>query len=870
MSQDIPQAPRPSENYPAPEAQFQLRFERFSAFVEEFTESISLGGMFLKTREPRPVGTVVAFDIRLADGFQLLCGQGEVVWMRPDGEGSDEHPGMGIRFQAMDDKGRELILKILEENLKGGGQPFEVTEIPPGAVSTAMPAAGAVGALGGLEAPWGENLPDLPQDFLEEGESPGPAAAGPPPQAPTDDIFAAAPPIQPSQGEEALPGVEGAFGALEEDEAFDLEAVPELEDDFAGGDFRSPSFEAPAQPLPEFSESPAGADWNVQPDEDDEPTLIGAEDDEPTLMGDEEPTLVGFGSMGDEEEPTMVSAGAQGFSDSPDEVPPTEDAPNFAFAPAQDFPAQETEAASPFGDPAAGDSVAEPMAPNLEDGAAMGGDAFAADTSAADSFAADSFAADSFAADPPPSDSFAADAFTADSFAADPLAADSFAAGSSVPDSAAGDSLAVDPHPVASAESVQGGHDFSTPASADPAFGGSEAGAFSAEPSAFAAAPEAAAGEFGMDAVSIEPSADPLSTNPIPTSPPNTYAPESFADPEPPADHEAAWSQDSAEPPAYPGEDVGLPSGGEYEDVGGEMEDGSGVTEGGLIGPFSFQDYEHELEEEGEEKKGGSKKVVLAGVAALVLATLAFVAKDPVLNLLGMGSEAVPTSPPNVSETLPEPAATDLEAEQPAVDPQVGESGMAAELPPPSLPSTARDEEGSGSDGEEFSGTEAPSSTLPPPTVPPPSLPSPPPPTVSTAPPPSVVPPPPAVRRSPASSRSSASSFAASARRLLEISTRSTSGGTLVVIRVDGKISPSQVELNPLDYNSLLGQITLDGIEEDYPGGTRFDTPELRQIRTGLHPGPKLRMVFDYAQEGTGLGTPQISGDTIEVLVRRP
>lgn len=184
----------------APEAQFQLRFERFSLFVEEFASRISLGGMFLKSREPRPVSTVISFDIKLADGFRLIQGTGEVVWMRPDGHGPDYPAGMGVRFHSLDDKGRGLVLKLLEEHLKTGGEPFDIDERPLGAIDDAEeaqaavaaafpPLPGAEGEQGGLDfdAPWGEKLPELPQEILDEEPTVLGRVALPFPPAPDSD-----------------------------------------------------------------------------------------------------------------------------------------------------------------------------------------------------------------------------------------------------------------------------------------------------------------------------------------------------------------------------------------------------------------------------------------------------------------------------------------------------------------------------------------------------------------------------------------------------------------------------------------------------------------------------------------------------------
>ena len=204
-----------------PSERIVLRFKKFSGFVEDYGGYLSLGGMFLETEDLRPVSSIVDFEIKLTDGFRLIQGLGEVIWARQVPAGAGRPAGLGVRFQALDDKGRELILKILEERVRNGHEPFDVEEIP--ADLTEPPAAEPpvgddpsaesqkqqldveqkiLGEDGftlidtengpqvpevqtdeafeelAFDAPWGEQLPELPKEVLEENLESGPAAAG--------------------------------------------------------------------------------------------------------------------------------------------------------------------------------------------------------------------------------------------------------------------------------------------------------------------------------------------------------------------------------------------------------------------------------------------------------------------------------------------------------------------------------------------------------------------------------------------------------------------------------------------------------------------------------------------------------------------
>ncbi len=216
------------ESYPRPTARpvITLRFEKFSSFVEEYASHLSLGGMFISAREVRPVGQVVGLEVELGDGFRLIEGVGEVVWVRSRAAGSAKPAGMALRFQALDEQGRELVLKILEEQVKSGGEPFDIDDVPAdaetgaaapadaetGAAATTppdpappMPTVSAAETVRAAEtpreldfrAPWGPDLPEIPHEVLEDPE-PTAASAKMEPALPAEDPVApeASPAIQ--------------------------------------------------------------------------------------------------------------------------------------------------------------------------------------------------------------------------------------------------------------------------------------------------------------------------------------------------------------------------------------------------------------------------------------------------------------------------------------------------------------------------------------------------------------------------------------------------------------------------------------------------------------------------------------------------
>ena len=101
-------------------------------FVEQYANDISRGGIFIKSKKPMKIGTLLKFEFQLKDESSLIHGVGRVVWKREveDSGGKESPPGMGIKFIKMDAESRALVQDIVEGR---GGLPgsFEKGEDGP-------------------------------------------------------------------------------------------------------------------------------------------------------------------------------------------------------------------------------------------------------------------------------------------------------------------------------------------------------------------------------------------------------------------------------------------------------------------------------------------------------------------------------------------------------------------------------------------------------------------------------------------------------------------------------------------------------------------------------------------------------------------
>ncbi len=104
----------------------QLRFSKFQDFLTEIAGNISPGGMFVSSENPHPPGEQFEFECSLADGYPLVSGRAEVVWVRRLSMSADQPCGMGVRFLDLNEGSEELIRRIVEERLKAGDSTFDL------------------------------------------------------------------------------------------------------------------------------------------------------------------------------------------------------------------------------------------------------------------------------------------------------------------------------------------------------------------------------------------------------------------------------------------------------------------------------------------------------------------------------------------------------------------------------------------------------------------------------------------------------------------------------------------------------------------------------------------------------------------------
>jgi uncharacterized protein (TIGR02266 family) len=83
-------------------------FESFDAFIHEYVTNISRSGVFVKSKQPLPIGTRVNLKFTvIMDDIETIEGIGEVVRVESD------PPGMGVVFRELSAYSKHLIDRLL-------------------------------------------------------------------------------------------------------------------------------------------------------------------------------------------------------------------------------------------------------------------------------------------------------------------------------------------------------------------------------------------------------------------------------------------------------------------------------------------------------------------------------------------------------------------------------------------------------------------------------------------------------------------------------------------------------------------------------------------------------------------------------------
>lgn len=131
-------------------------------FIEHHSHDVSRGGMYIKTPQPFPPGTLLKFEVKIGSDQRVIQGVGRVVWRRQSDEATESHPaGMGVKFIKLDEESKSTISQLVNARSSETSAFDEVaanSERPPASISEA-PAQPAHSGSGNFFPPSSDDVP---------------------------------------------------------------------------------------------------------------------------------------------------------------------------------------------------------------------------------------------------------------------------------------------------------------------------------------------------------------------------------------------------------------------------------------------------------------------------------------------------------------------------------------------------------------------------------------------------------------------------------------------------------------------------------------------------------------------------------------
>lgn len=91
--------------------QVNQEFAVIDEYIAEYVTSISRGGVFIRSKNPLPVGTRVTLKFSvIVEDIEVVEGEGEVVRL----ETNPEEMGMGVAFTRLSGQSKEFIDRLFD------------------------------------------------------------------------------------------------------------------------------------------------------------------------------------------------------------------------------------------------------------------------------------------------------------------------------------------------------------------------------------------------------------------------------------------------------------------------------------------------------------------------------------------------------------------------------------------------------------------------------------------------------------------------------------------------------------------------------------------------------------------------------------
>jgi uncharacterized protein (TIGR02266 family) len=104
----------------------KLKYPDIDTFIQKYAVNISRGGIFIATKQPKPIGTYLRFEFLLSDdgATSIIRGEGQVQWTKDYDAATPGKPhGMGVKFMRLDADSQAVIDRALRWRADHGTSP---------------------------------------------------------------------------------------------------------------------------------------------------------------------------------------------------------------------------------------------------------------------------------------------------------------------------------------------------------------------------------------------------------------------------------------------------------------------------------------------------------------------------------------------------------------------------------------------------------------------------------------------------------------------------------------------------------------------------------------------------------------------------
>jgi len=110
----------------AERVQINHEFASVEAFINEYVANISHSGVFIRSKDPLPIGTRVALKFTIImDELETIEGIGEVV------RRTKNPSGMGVLFVELTSHSQDLVAKLITQRSRDPQRTHRVPPLPP-------------------------------------------------------------------------------------------------------------------------------------------------------------------------------------------------------------------------------------------------------------------------------------------------------------------------------------------------------------------------------------------------------------------------------------------------------------------------------------------------------------------------------------------------------------------------------------------------------------------------------------------------------------------------------------------------------------------------------------------------------------------